>query len=516
MSFSFADFIAEVIGFLLNVPSGTAGGTTGAGVSHKPLYFHNTLSGSKEAFTLPARAKTVRMYNCGPTVYGTQHIGNLSMFVFTDVLRLTLEYNGFTVKQVINFTDFGHLSGDNEGNADEGEDRMTKGLKREGMKPTLENMSILAKKYAEIFLNDITDLNINTKKITFPYASEYIPAQIAMIRTLEEKSYAYNSSDGVYYDTSQFPDYGKLGNIDLTGLKEGARIGIAESKRNLTDFLLWKSDKKIGWESPWGRGFPGWHIECSAMIRSTLGEQIDIHTGGIEHIPVHHNNEIAQSEAATGRKPLSRFWMHRAHLQLDGGKIAKSKGAVVYLADVKEKHFHPIALRYLFLGAHYRTSMNFTWEALGAAQNAYARLVAMRLSFTEEPGPIAEAYRSKYHERINDDLDTAGALAVVWEMVKDESLSRGSRLSTLLDADRFLGLNLAIPDAAALTLAKAEMKDYVTSSEWSAEVTDIVKRREDARNEKNWTTADTLRDELTVLGYGIEDSADGPKIYRKA
>jgi cysteinyl-tRNA synthetase len=379
----------------------------------------------------------------------------------------------------------------------------------------MENMKILAHKYAEVFLQDIAELNINTKKITFPYASEYIAAQIAMIRALEEKSYAYKTADGVYFDTSQFPDYGKLGDIDLTGLKEGARIGVSAEKRNPTDFLLWKSDKKIGWESPWGLGFPGWHIECSAMIRATLGEQIDIHTGGIEHIPVHHNNEIAQSEASTGKKPLSRFWLHRAHIQIDGGKIAKSKGKVIYLSDITDKGFHPLSFRYLLLGAHYRTSMNFTWDALAAAQNAYIRLLTTRLSFTDAPGPIAEEYRAKFHERINDDLDTAGALAVVWEMIKDDSLSPGSRLTTLLDADRVLGLNLAIPDAAALALAKAEMRAYVPESEQSAQMIDIVQRREAARAEKNWTTADALRDELDVLGLGVEDAADGPKLYRK-
>lgn len=480
-----------------------------------PLYLHNTLGNEKQSFTLPSRVHTVRMYNCGPTVYGRQHIGNLSMFVFTDILRLTLEYNGYPVKQVINFTDFGHLSGDNEGNADEGEDRMTKGLKREGMKPTMENMKVLAKKYADVFLEDIATLNVHTKKITFPYASEYIAAQIAMIRALEEKSYAYKTKDGVYFDTTQFPDYGKLGDIDLSGLKEGARIGVSAEKRHPTDFLLWKSDKKLGWESPWGLGFPGWHIECSAMIRATLGEQIDIHTGGIEHIPVHHNNEIAQSEAATGRKPLSRFWLHRAHIQIDGGKIAKSKGKVIYLSDVTDRGFHPLALRYLLLGAHYRTSMNFTWEALSAAQNAYTRLVAARLSFTEEPGPIAEEYRARFHERINDDLDTPSALAVVWEMVKDDSLTHATRLTTLLDADRVLGLNLAVPDAAALALAKAELRDYIPVAEQSAEVMDIISRREIARADKNWTTADTLREELDILGIGVEDAADGVKLYRK-
>lgn len=480
-----------------------------------PLLLHNTLSGEQQAFYLPPRVNTVRMYNCGPTVYGRQHIGNLSMFIFTDVLRRTLEYNDFAVKQVINFTDFGHLSGDNEGDADQGEDRMTKGLKREGLKPTLENMKILAQKYAQVFLEDISELNINTKRITFPYASEYIPAQIAMIRALEEKSYAYATEDGVYFDTSRFPDYGKLGNINLEGLREGARVASTGEKRNPTDFLLWKSDKKIGWDSPWGTGFPGWHIECSAMIRATLGEQIDIHTGGIEHIAIHHNNEIAQSEAATGKRPLSRFWLHRAHIQLNGGKIAKSKGAVVYLSDVVEKGFHPLALRYLFLGAHYRTSMNFTWEALAAAQSAYARLIAQRLFITDEPGEISAEWQSKFIERINDDLDTAGALGVVWEMIKDESISLPSRLSTLLDADRVLGLNIAIPDPAARALAKLESKDYLNDDELTEQIADIVRCRETARSEKNWANADALRDELDLLGLGVDDTESGPRVYRK-
>lgn len=480
-----------------------------------PILLHNTLGNEKQLFNLPPRVHTVRMYNCGPTVYGPQHIGNLSMFVFTDVLRQTFEYNGFPVKQVINFTDFGHLSGDNEGDADHGEDRMSKGLKREGMKPTLENMKTLAKRYAEVFLQNLGELNVNTKNITFPYASEYIPAQIAMIRNLEEKSYAYKTKDGVYFDTTQFPDYGKLGDINLEGLKEGARIGISSEKRNPSDFLLWKSDKKLGWESPWGLGFPGWHIECSAMIRATLGEQIDVHTGGIEHIPVHHNNEIAQSEAATGKKPMSRFWLHRAHIQIDGGKIAKSKGKAIYLADVIEKGFHPIALRYLFLGAHYRTSMNFTWESLGAAQNAYTRLITTRLALTSEPETVSGVYQTRFHERINDDLDTPGAIAVIWEMLKDDTLAPGTKLATLLDFDRVIGLNLAIPDEAALALAKAETKDYLAESDYTEQISDILKRREDARREKNWTTADALRDELDILGLGVEDAEGGAKVFKK-
>ncbi len=475
-----------------------------------PLHFHNTLGNDKQLFTLPAGVKAVRMYNCGPTVYGRQHIGNLSMFVFTDVLRRVLEYNDYEVRQVINFTDFGHLTSD----ADEGEDKMTKGLKREGMKPSLENMKALGQKYAKLFLEDIEALGIDTRRITFPYASEYIAAQIAMIQSLEEKGYAYRTNDGVYYDTSMFRDYGKLGDIDIEGLKEGARVALSDEKRNPTDFLLWKSDKKIGWESPWGRGFPGWHIECSAMIRATLGQQIDIHTGGIEHIPIHHNNEIAQSEAAIGKKPLSRFWLHRAHIQIEGGKIAKSKGAVIYLSDVVEKGFHPLSLRYLFLGAHYRTPMNFTWDALAAAEQAFSRLLATRLS-SETIGEVSDSYRAKFIERVNDDLDTPGAIALTWDMLKDESLSDEDKVATLLDFDRVFGLGLVNPDDAARTLASRNMRSYVDEADLSADAIDILKRRETARADKNWVESDALRDELAILGFGVEDSPTGQRLYRK-
>lgn len=318
--------------------------TRGRGKAQTPLYFYNTLGHARQEFLPPPHWKEVRMYNCGPTVYGLQHIGNLSMFVFTDILRRALEYNNFTVKQVINFTDFGHLTSD----GDEGEDKMAKGLKREGLAPSLENMRALGEKYANIFLENVRALNVQVDRITFPRASDFIPEQIAMIRTLEEKGFTYATKSGVYFDTSRFPHYGTLGNINLEGLKEGARVKASADKRNPTDFLLWKSSKKLGWDSPWGKGFPGWHIECSAMIRATLGAQIDIHTGGIEHIPIHHNNEIAQSECATGKSPFSRFWLHRAHIQLEGAKIAKSEGNVVYLSDVTERGFHPLSLRYLF------------------------------------------------------------------------------------------------------------------------------------------------------------------------
>lgn len=476
-----------------------------------PLYLHNTLSGKAEEFALPARAHTVRMYNCGPTVYGRQHIGNLSMFVFTDVLRRVLEYNDFVVKQVINFTDVGHLSSD----ADEGDDKMTLGLQREGLELTLENMRVLGEKYANIFLEDIRALGVETEKIEFPRASDYISADIAMVQTLVEKGYAYVTRSGVYFDTAMFSDYGKLGNIDLTGLKEGARVEASADKRSPTDFLLWKADSHMGWESPWGKGFPGWHIECSAMVRSCLGQQIDIHTGGIEHIPVHHNNEIAQSESATGKKPFSRFWLHRAHLKLEGAKIAKSQGNVVYLSDLIERGFHPLSFRYLLLGAHYRTPSNFTWEALEASQIALSKLLALRLSIKEAPAPEPpRKWKKKFMGRVNDDLDTPGALAVVWEMTKDKKLSPAELLAGLLDFDRILGLGLSEPDEAAKKLAVPEMHEEVAAETLPEKVVALLKEREEARAAKNWPRADELRTLIEGEGYGIEDSAEGAKLFK--
>ena len=468
-----------------------------------PLHLHNTLSGEDEVFTLPPRVHTVRMYNCGPTVYARQHIGNLSMFVFTDVLKRTLEYNSFKVKQVINITDVGHLTSDQ----DDGEDKMSKGLRSEKMKFTLENMRALGEKYTAIFLDDLRLLNIDTARIEFPRASDYIPAQIAMIQALMDKSYAYTGKDGVYFDTAHFPRYGELGGIDIKGQREGARIAPVSGKRSPTDFALWKFDESLGWESPWGRGFPGWHIECSAMIRKTLGEQIDIHTGGIEHIPVHHNNEIAQSEGAIGKRPLSRFWLHRAHIQFAGGKLAKSAGNVVYLSDIIDRGLSPLALRYLFLGAHYRTSANFSWEALQSSSTALMRLAQYA---REDGGTVAETYRMRFQERVNDDLDTPGALAVLWDVTKDTSLSVADISATVRDADRVFGLGLGTVGALIAPVANT-----VSIDDLPPEVALLVTEREEARASKNWSRADELREAIAEAGYDIKDTTEGPEIRKR-
>ncbi len=476
--------------------------------SKSSLVLHNTLSGTDEVFKPAGRAVT--MYHCGPTVYGVQHIGNLSMFVFTDILRRTLEYVGYPVRQVINITDVGHLVSD----GDDGEDKMTKGLKRDGLEPTLENMRVLAEKYTAIFLEDIKRLNAKLDDTKFPRASAYIEEQIAMVKTLEEKGYAYPGKSGVYYDTSHFPAYGALGNINLEGLKEGARVATSSEKKNFTDFLLWKFDAKTGWDSPWGKGFPGWHIECSAMIRALLGNTIDIHTGGIEHIPVHHNNEIAQSEAATDEKPFVRFWLHRAHLQLEGGKMAKSEGNVVYLSDIVEKGFHPLSFRYLLLGAHYRQSASFSWDALKAAQTALLKLRRL-VDTLPEGGSVPEDYKRRFTEKIANDLDTPNALAVLWEMTKDTSLAPKNLRAGLLDFDKVLGLGLAQEDANARALWEKEFGVVMEESNVPQKIRELIARRETARTEKNWKGADSARNEIEAAGYVIEDTANGPRVVKK-
>ena len=489
---------------------------TGNETVSAPLYLYNTLGRAKQLFALPKKVdsafggRTVRMYNCGPTVYDVQHIGNLSMFVFTDVLRRVLLYNEFKVKQVINITDVGHLTSD----ADYGDDKMAKGLKREGKKLTLDNMKELGEKYAKIFLHDIGLLNIDAKEITFPRASAHIPAQIAMVATLMEKGYAYAAKNGVYYDTSRFPSYGELGEINLENIKEGARLGVSADKRNPADFILWKLDNSLGWDSPWGKGFPGWHIECSAMIRATLGKQIDIHTGGIEHIAVHHNNEIAQSEVVTGRHPLSRFWMHRAHIQIEDSKIAKSEGNVVYLSDIIARGVHPLSLRYLFLGAHYRTPSNFSWEALLASETAFLRLRLLADSVGRGGKPPA-GYRARIHERFNDDLDIPGALAVVWEMMGDKKLAPEDIRAGLIDADRVLGLGLDEEDARAKDACLKRFGKRVNIEDLPPDVREKVGARALAREKRDWQSADLLRSELMQGGYILEDAEKETMIFKK-
>lgn len=399
------------------------------------IKLHNTLSNSLEEFK-PIKQGHVGMYHCGPTVYNYAHIGNLRSYIFADILRRTLEYSKYEINQVINITDIGHLTSD----ADTGDDKMVKGLKLEGLPLTLEGLRQLADKYEKAFKDDLSALNIETPQ-AFPRATQYLKQEIELIQRLEENGFAYKLKDGVYFDTAKSEDYGKLGGLTPTD-ESVARIGI-EDKRNSRDFVLWKisEDTHLGFESPWGVGFPGWHIECSAMSRELLGQPFDIHTGGVDHIPVHHNNEIAQSESAHNTK-LAHYWLHNEFLNVKDGKMAKSEGNYITLKVLVDKGFTPLAYRYFLLMAHYRTPVTFSWEALEAAQNAYNRLIKFVASLSKV-GKINESYKDKFKEKLEKDLNTPQALAVLWGLVKDDKISPEDKLATLFDFDKVLGLGLA-------------------------------------------------------------------------
>ena len=473
-----------------------------------PLVFYNTLSRKKERFT-PVRDDYVRMYNCGPTVYDFPHVGNMRSYVFADIVRRTLLFNGHKVMQVINITDVGHLASD----ADDGDDKMTLALKREGKPLTLEAMKEVADTYTTAFLDDLTSLNIKHPS-ALPRASEHVSADIALIETLIQKEYAYRTASGVYFDTARFQGYGKLGGIDVEKLKEGARVAVNDEKRSQADFALWKRNDNLGWESPWGRGFPGWHIECSAMAMEYLGKEIDIHTGGIDHIGTHHNNEIAQSEAATG-KPFARFWMHNAHILLEGVKLSKSLGNTVKLRQLKDHGFHPLSFRYWLLTGHYRRQMNFSFATLEGAETALRRLQRF---FVEElggatGGRVSEPYALRFLEAVNDDLDTPKALAVLWDLTKDSVVSKADKRATLLHFDRVLGLGLKdLVLSGRSRVAVDVQRENV--DELPSDIKALIDERETARKEKDWQKADVLRTTLTERGYHVEDTPEGPQITR--
>lgn len=486
------------------------------------IKLYNTLTGKKEIFK-PIKAGEVTMYNCGPTVYDRAHIGNLRAYVFADVLRRTLEYAGFSVKQVINVTDVGHLTGDNSGDADNGEDKMTKALRRENMPITLAAMHEVATKYFDIFVEDLKELNIELPA-EFPRASDHIAEDIELIKELEKKGFAYAISDGVYFDTQKFKGYGKLGktNADKTGKESGnevdsskdkARVVSNPEKRHPADFAVWKLNApnakdanatSLGWDSPWGRGFPGWHIECSAMSRKYLGQPFDIHTGGIDHIPVHHNNEIAQSEAAYG-VPLADYWMHNEFITIRNSKMAKSAGGSLTLETLQNESVSPVAYRYWLLTAHYRSPVNFTYEAVKAAQNALIRLMAV-VSGLPEDGKVISAYKERFEALIADDLNTPQAIAIVWDLLKDTAHTPEDKRATILDFDHVLGLDLkAVPHNIAET----------SGEEIPPDVQALAHTREEARRNKDWKKADAFRLEIENRGFEVEDLPGGFKVRSK-
>ncbi|HEY4513628.1 MAG TPA: cysteine--tRNA ligase [Candidatus Paceibacterota bacterium] len=457
-----------------------------------PLKFYNTLTREKEVFT-PINQDEVRMYTCGPTVYDFVHIGNLRSYFFADILRRTLEYSGLKVKQVMNITDIGHLSSD----ADSGEDKMTKGLLREGKELTLKNMRTLAEFYTERFKENLQELNIQMPEGPY-FASDYVKEDIELLQKLETKGYSYKTSDGIYFDTENMPDYGILWGGKRTVDEKHARIAENSEKKNPEDFALWKFNSQIGFESPWGKGFPGWHIECSAMGIKFLGEQFDIHTGGIDLIPTHHTNEIAQSESATGKKPFVKFWIHSEFVDTGNERMAKSKGNFLKLDSLVEKGISPVTYRFWLLMASYRTKVNFVWEALEGAETALKRLYNLYKDLGDSIGSVHEEYRSKFKEFIEDDLDTPRALSLLWDVMKDENMSSADKKATILDFDKVLGLGFE------------KLKEEVVPEE----VQHLLEERTKARLEKDFTKSDEIRKEIKSLGYEIKDTPEGQKVYR--
>ncbi len=452
----------------------------------------NTLSRQIEEFK-PIKKGHAGIYTCGPTVYNYAHIGNLRSYIFEDVLKRVLTFNGIKVKHVMNITDVGHLTSD----ADEGEDKMEKGAAREG-KTAWE----IAEFYTQAFKNDIAAENIIEPDILCK-ATDHIPEQIALIKKLEKKGYTYETLDGIYFDTSKLADYGKIANLQKQELRAGARVDIGD-KKNLTDFALWKFSpplvkRQMEWDSPWGVGFPGWHIECSAMSTKYLGQPFDIHCGGIDHVPVHHTNEIAQSEAAEG-KPMANIWMHNEFLVIDGGeKMAKSGENFLTLAVLKEKNILPLAYRYLLLQTHYRKQLTFSWDALGGAQSGLKNLYTTVAGLPQDKTPDDQEVLEQFTTIINNDLDTAAALALIWKNIKDKHVSQ----HLILKLDEVFGLDIK---------NNLEKKPVAAISE---DIQIIVQERDSARANKDWVKSDELRKKLEKMGYRVEDSKEGTKVSKK-
>jgi len=469
---------------------------------HRPprIFFTNTLSGQKELF-VSQKPGLVTLYSCGPTVYGSAHIGNLRAYVFSDSLARVLDAAGYHVRRVINITDVGHLAGD----GDTGEDKMAIGAAREKSTP-----QAIADRYTREFVDDLSELNIDIKNIQFPRATDYIREQIALAKTLEEKGFAYHIKNGLAFDTSRFPAYGKLGKIDLITQRAGARVEADPEKRHPADFWLWRSAKPGDlqqWDSPWGRGNPGWHIECSAMSRTLLGQEIDIHTGGEDHIATHHNNEIAQSEAASGRI-FVHYWMHNAFLTIGNQKISKSLQNDIYLKDIVAKGFHPLVLRYFYLQAHYRTPLSFSWEALAGAAIALDRLWKLSRDVARESTrkSASSETRNRFLAVLRDDLATPQALSCLWDSLKSEEYAPEEKWGLLEDADAHLGLSLLEPPEL----------DILTVKDTPKEICGLLARREAARASKDFEEADRIRNTILNSGYRVDDGPNGPVLTRTA
>ena len=469
------------------------------------MKLYNTASRKIEDFK-PFNPSNVTFYACGPTVYDYTHIGHLRTYVNNDVLKRALGFLGYKVKHVMNITDVGHLTGD----SDEGEDKMEKGATKTGA-----TVWELARVYTDYFISSLDEMNIIRPDV-FSNATQHIPEFIEMIKVLESKGFTYETDEALYFDVSKFKNYGKLSGQKLEEKITAARkeIHVDAGKRNPADFVLWF--KAIGrfknhimrWPSAWGEGFPGWHIECSAMCMKYLGETVDIHAGAIDLIPVHHENEIAQSEAATG-KPFVRYWFHNDFLLVDGQKMSKSLGNFYTIDDLKNSKIGPMALRLLFLQTHYRQIMNFTWESLSASGNAYNKLVnhicELKQKISESNlkkgyGEDAKNYRQKFVDAISDDLQAPKAVAVLWEIIKS-NLPPDEKLRLILEIDEVLGLNLKNAKFFAVEIPE--------------EIKKLAQEREKARLAQDFQKSDELRKKIAEKGYSVKDTAEGYKISKK-
>ena len=469
-----------------------------AGSATAPLRLYNTLTRTEEVFE-PLHPGKAGLYSCGLTVYNYAHIGNLRTYLFVDLLRRVLEAEGYDVKHVENITDVGHLTSD----ADEGEDKMEKGARQQG-----RTAWEIAEFYTQAFKRDLARLQVEEPDV-WCKATDHIAEMIALIEEIERNGYTYRTSDGIYFDTSKLPDYGKLARLDLAGQQAGARIGPNDEKRNPQDFALWKfsprdEQRQMEWDSPWGVGFPGWHIECSAMSAKYLDVPFDLHTGGIDHIPVHHTNEIAQTEAATG-KLLARYWMHGEWLVLRDKKMSKSSGEFLTLQSLVDEGYDPMVFRFFTYSAHYRAHLTFTQEALDSAKTALQTLHTLVAQLPAEPGrePDPNAL-GRFRDALRADLNAPRALAVVWEVARDSRSAPGTRRATLLVMDRLLPMGLA-------TAHLAQAQDDTAP----AEVVALLEQRQAARKARNFAEADRLRNEIANLGWEVRDTADGPKLARR-
>ncbi len=450
-----------------------------------PLELYDTWTRSQREFT-PLKPGEIGLYTCGPTVYNYAHIGNLRTYLFEDGLVRTLKLNGYRVNHVMNITDVGHLVSD----GDDGEDKMEAGSRRTG-----QTAWTIAALYTDAFRSDLKLLNIVEPDV-WCKATDHIPEQIAFIEEIEKKGYVYRTSDGIYFDTSKQPDYGYLGRLDIAGLQAGARVDLGE-KKNPTDYALWKfsapeDHRQMEWDSPWGRGFPGWHIECSAMAHKYLGAYFDIHCGGEDHITVHHPNEISQTEAAYGTR-LANFWMHGYFILLNSAKMSKSSGEFLRVQVLIDKGYDPIAYRYLCLTAHYRSQLVFSWDALDAAQTALDRMRVNFIALGDAAAQPDALFVARFMTMLNDDLNFPQALALAYELLKSD-LAPGVKKATLLTFDEAFGLGLGVWAPKAV-----EVPDTVRV---------LADLRWSARNTKNWAEADRLRGELTALGWTMKDGKD--------